>query len=338
MDQLQAYFNIFQAEFSRKIEEMYTSRFLRSIRFSSLGNDFFITARVSAEMKKNCIYTVDLHLDACGIVLAAQCECAVGMGPGAHCKHVCLALFALTKQQIGIITKETCTQTLQTFHVVKPYNGSPVKMQDLKLRRSRPLHELATFDPRPNRFRNSSQYPYYFRNVCLNARVQNIPIRQLYEPANLHALVNDHAYMPKELSFTEQCLAAMNITVISDTERENVERATRGQTEKRNWLDERCKRIQASNFGKICLAGEKTNFNAMAKSFTVKNDFTSKPTQHGRQYESIALKAYTVKSGKNVVKSGIQVCKAAPFLACSPDGLVEPDGCVEVKCPLHDFQ
>jgi hypothetical protein len=91
-DQLQTYLNMFQAELSKKTEDMYNGRFLRSIRFSTQGSDFFITARVSAEMKKDCVYTVDLHLHACGVLQAVQCECAVGMGPGAHFKHVCLAL------------------------------------------------------------------------------------------------------------------------------------------------------------------------------------------------------------------------------------------------------
>jgi hypothetical protein len=42
---------------------------------------------------------------------------------------------------------------------------------------------------------------------------------------------------------------------------------------------------------KICLAGEKANMTELAKSLTRKNDFTSKPTEHGRQYEEVALKA-----------------------------------------------
>jgi hypothetical protein len=69
-----------------------------------------------------------------GVVLECQCECTAGTGPSAHCKHVALVLFALTRVSEGILTKETCTQTLQSFHQAKSYGGSPVKMQNLKPR------------------------------------------------------------------------------------------------------------------------------------------------------------------------------------------------------------
>ena len=76
-----------------------------------------------------------LMFDVDGCVVQCQCECAAGMGPSATCKHVCTVLFALQMfYECGeIITEETCTQHLQTFHQTKPYKGSPVKAKDLPL-------------------------------------------------------------------------------------------------------------------------------------------------------------------------------------------------------------
>jgi len=69
-----------------------------------------------------------------GVVQESQCKCASGMEPEAHCKHVVLVMFTLTKVKEGIITMETCTQQLQTFHQTKKYKDSPVKMEDMILR------------------------------------------------------------------------------------------------------------------------------------------------------------------------------------------------------------
>ena len=84
-------------------------------------------------MKKSTVYTVDVKLDVCGVVQESQCECGAGMGPEAHCKHLCVIFYALSKAAEGIVCSETCSQKLQTFHHVKNDTGSHVKMEQLKL-------------------------------------------------------------------------------------------------------------------------------------------------------------------------------------------------------------
>lgn len=45
------------------------------------------------------------------------------------------------------------------------------------------------FDPRSDHLRNDPDYYDYFRNVCLNfSGISNMPIFQLFEPANAFAL------------------------------------------------------------------------------------------------------------------------------------------------------
>ena len=77
---------------------------------------------------------MDIRLDRHHVVVECQCQCAAGMGPEAHCKHVAVTLYAITQADKG--TMETCTQVLQTFHQAKKYTGSPVKMNELELRRT----------------------------------------------------------------------------------------------------------------------------------------------------------------------------------------------------------
>ncbi|XP_038047676.1 uncharacterized protein LOC119721790 [Patiria miniata] len=96
-DTLKAFIQQFGKSEDGKPEAMYRDRFLLSLRHSSEGDHIYIAARVAAEMKKTLVYKVDVKLDKYGVVQETQCECSVGIGPNAHCKHVGLALFALTK-------------------------------------------------------------------------------------------------------------------------------------------------------------------------------------------------------------------------------------------------
>jgi phosphoribosylaminoimidazole-succinocarboxamide synthase len=52
---------------------------------------------------------------------------------------------------------------------------------------------------------------------------------------------------------------------------------------------ERCKRLQASNFGRICKATERTNFSNLADALTVFKEIKTPAILHGQKYESIAL-------------------------------------------------
>ena len=55
----------------------------------------FLSGSVWAEMKKSVSYKVDFSVGANQVILEAQCECTVGQGPTANCKHVACMLFAL---------------------------------------------------------------------------------------------------------------------------------------------------------------------------------------------------------------------------------------------------
>ena len=54
--------------------------------------------------------------------------------------------------------------------------------------------------------------------------------------------------------------------------------------------------------------------------------------EHGRKYEGTALKAYSEKTGSNVTASDLVICLTKPYLACSPDGIVDACTSIEIKC------
>ncbi|KAK2140004.1 hypothetical protein LSH36_1518g00022, partial [Paralvinella palmiformis] len=80
-------------------------------------------------------------------------------------------------------------------------------------------------------------------------------------------------------------------------------------------------------------ATQATNFVKLAHSFTQYRHLNTGPIKHGEKYEGTALNEYIANKNVVVRSNGIVVCINAPYIACSPDGLVGDNGLVEVKCP-----
>ncbi|KAK2139582.1 hypothetical protein LSH36_1708g00002 [Paralvinella palmiformis] len=149
---------LFDADMSSKPEDMFRSRFLRSIRNVKYGADTFVCGRGCAEMTKSTVYTVDITLDVCGVLRESQYGCGTGMGPEANCKYVCVVLYALAKAADGIIYSETFTQRLHPFHHVKNNTDSPVKVEQFMLRSDGSLRCVLDLDPCPGDDMPDSEY------------------------------------------------------------------------------------------------------------------------------------------------------------------------------------
>ncbi|KAL5019069.1 hypothetical protein ScPMuIL_004791 [Solemya velum] len=263
--------DIYLAKFDKKLEanarNLYSDRFIKFIRLAISDSLFYVGSQCMAEMKKTVSYKIDAVVDMDGSIIETQCECAAGMGPNAHCKHVCAVLFALYQfsQHGNIMTEQTCTQRLQTFHHCKAYMGSPIKAGEIPLYNK--CNMDVRYDPRPPEYRNTSGYNDYFRNLCLNyPRVNRFPIAQVFPPANTYAAAEDHDY--SKLSQADIWLEQTNILKISPRDIALIEYGTRGQSSNEVWFSERCKRITSSLFGRICKATSRTDFPNLACSLT----------------------------------------------------------------------
>ncbi|XP_063436783.1 uncharacterized protein LOC134718219 [Mytilus trossulus] len=197
-----------------KAKQLYNNRFLKYLRLGTENDFFFVKSECHAEMKRKITYKVDVCINKELTIMEAKCECAAGMGPTAHCKHVCAVLFGMTQFSCfkELRTEETCTQRLQTFHQCKPFSGSPIKAQKLPIS-NEGLN--VSFDPRPEKFRSVIGYNDYFRNICLNhSNIGSFPISHLFQPANLYAVAVDHDYF--KLSPEDHWLKDNKLFQISD--------------------------------------------------------------------------------------------------------------------------
>ena len=321
-------------DLDENVKRLYDENFLQFYRVSPTDEGCFVKSRCHAEMKKTVSYEIDVALDNAGDVIEAQCECAAGMGPHAHCKHVCTVLYGalMFQKKRTIKTEETCTQKLQTFHRCKKFIGSPVKASDLDIPGCDEVANIDDFDPRPERFVDGDGYRDQFRNTWFNfADMESVPIFQNFKPANACGVAHDHDYL--EHSPEDNFLKAINVLSISQDQITDIESRTMGQHQNELWRDERAKRMTSSVFGRICKATERTDRDKLAKALINTREVKSAPLEHGRKHERIAIQHFMEDTGCAVSPSGLVVSHDLPFLACSPDGVIDREHIVEVKCP-----
>jgi len=113
----------------------------------------------------------------------------------------------------------------------------------------------------------------------------------------------------------------------------SLKKNTVGQSENKLWAVERRKRLTASNFGRICKLRKTTSVTGLLKSLLYSQFKGTLATNYGKEKEDEAIQQFIEETGLPVSKCGLFVDKHKTFLAASPDGLVEEDSIVEVKCP-----
>ena len=331
VDKLNNYLEQYDKIIEKVSTDMYREKFLIYIRSACSDDNFFVRSSCRAEMSKSVSYKIDVSFDTDGYIQESQCECAAGMGPNAHCKHVCTVLYAMSefscKKQV--VVEQTCTEKLQTFHHVKRYKGSPLKSRQLQMEGANEVSDVK-FDPRPLHMRNSVGYKDYFRNTCLSTPgISKLPIFQTILPANTVAVAHDHDYFA--LTPEDNAIGVKDVDEHYVT---RIEANTRGQSDSKLWAEERCKRLCSSSFGRICKLTDATNKEKLAKSYLQPAQKLRAPSiMHGKKYEPVAIKEYENKQNITVNSCGLCISKSHPYIAASPDGIVQDKNLVEVKCP-----
>ena len=132
---------------------------------------------------------------------------------------------------------------------------------------------------------------------------------------------------------------------ITDTEINNVEKTTQGQSFSKKWFQFRAGRITASKMKSVCHTNPENPSKSLIKQicFPEMSKFSSEGTKWGCHHEATALGNYeeymgTQHSDFSLSKCGFWLNKDYPFIGATPDGLTYcsccGEGCVEVKCPF----
>lgn len=124
-----------------------------------------------------------------------------------------------------------------------------------------------------------------------------------------------------------------NKIIKNSDEIEFIEKSTTLQSECELWHRERRIRLTASHFGIICKLRPSTSRANTIKSILYNTFCGNDHTKYGIECEPFAKTEFEKLSGFKIQDSGLFIHEQLPYLAASPDGLINTNGIVEIKCP-----
>lgn len=110
--------------------------------------------------------------------------------------------------------------------------------------------------------------------------------------------------------------------------------STRDQAFSSKWFNERKFRLTASKFGEILKSTENRNLEKFCESLYSPPNLSTPAVIHGKTYEPIAVELFEKHFQTKVSKCGLFVNEDFPNFAATPDGIVDEETLVEVKCPF----
>lgn len=163
-------------------------------------------------------------------------------------------------------------------------------------------------------------------------RRQEMRKKNVVAPPDSHYGLNDQLdldeeeYVKAESSFLKQLKKTPEEIV-------ELESRTRQQSSSTLWMKERQTRLTASNFGKICKMRSKTSSVNTIKNLLYPTFKSSAATDYGKIHETFAVKEFEDMYGLKVTKCGLFVDPVHFYLGASPDGIIDDESIMEVKCP-----
>ena len=151
-------------------------------------------------------------------------------------------------------------------------------------------------------------------------------------------------YPPNIIELIAKCgQENINSINVDDAYINQVNELTQGQSTNLMWQYQRKGRLTASNFFSALHCRSESTDNYIVKNILDKYQFTSKSVEHGKQHEPVARGKYVgIMSRQHISfhcsETGLHVYKEYPYLAASPDGIIECKCCgkglLEIKCPF----
>ena len=113
-----------------------------------------------------------------------------------------------------------------------------------------------------------------------------------------------------------------------------IERNTTEQSESELWLALRRERLTASNFRNVCKMRPTTSCATTVKNILYPPSVDTAAMRYGREQEKVEIKKLAAKLNKNIQPCGLFIDYENSCLGASPDGLIDENGLIEIKCPL----
>lgn len=127
-----------------------------------------------------------------------------------------------------------------------------------------------------------------------------------------------------------------HMDMLYDWQRRRIEiqEETKDQGASELWHHYRVKLLTASHFGSICKMRPSTSCVSKVKTILYPQDLRVEAVQYGAECEEIARREIETTLNVRIERCGLFIDEEIPFLGASPDGLINDDGVVEIKCPF----
>lgn len=127
----------------------------------------------------------------------------------------------------------------------------------------------------------------------------------------------------------------LKILEISQSEKKAVERRTVLQSDSGEWLERRRNMLTASLFGNICKRSQSISCANLVKTILYGRSLDNiKSIKYGRDHEQLAKRQLCIQQKIVIDDCGLFIDDLFPFLGATPDGLVNEDTILEIKCPI----
>ncbi|KYN21748.1 hypothetical protein ALC57_05874, partial [Trachymyrmex cornetzi] len=113
-----------------------------------------------------------------------------------------------------------------------------------------------------------------------------------------------------------------------------IEHDTKDQSNCELWKVTRNGMLTASNFGIVCRMRSTTSCATTVKNILFPPFIDTAAIKYGRDMEEMAKQDLAVQLKKQIKPCGLFIDRDNPWLGATPDGLLDEDGLVEIKCPL----
>ncbi|KAK3083747.1 hypothetical protein FSP39_002541 [Pinctada imbricata] len=309
----------------------------------------YVRARCVPETRQSSeSYKLWVLIEKTGCIHSAECSCVAGDG---SCKHVVALLYGLNEVVSKFEDRNDIGVTDVAAYWSKPKRVCrPVEVENLDIRidTSTPLKRKpsAAAGYTPLKYLDKPKIEKDIKKLLRDTKTNAVALYTLSDseedcsgdeieiqsyPLNIIDLINRYG--------VEKVYENANQSYI-----ENVCELTKGQSDNDMWYYQRKGRLTASNFhSAIHYKGDNPD-NYIVKTVLGKYHFTSEATRYGKFSEPLAREKYGAKMKQSHVsfyckETGVFVYEKFPFIAASPDGIVNckccSQGLVEIKCPFQ---
>ncbi|XP_045162742.1 uncharacterized protein LOC123527393 [Mercenaria mercenaria] len=277
-------------------------------------------------------------------------------GNGRSCRHISAVLYAVTLAWSSGVGGTTCTDVSQAWGRGASKSLTHEKLSDITFNRPS-AHTLKICRENVSNNDSTPNTNQFLDHKDLEESVQRSAVKSLvckgtmlyqilHAPEQETVEINDITHGPHNIDQTSPvtnklpckncehfyqkyiCLSLESIGL--------VESKTKNQ-DSNLWSETRKLRITASKANSVPKSN-RADPNKFINNQLYPRFKGNAATQHGKRNEPKAMEWFQQVTDIPVAKSGIVVCPEEPYFAASPDGIVNENTIIEIKCPTRPLQ